>query len=56
VLLPIASFVDEYSTHLQATIFRAFTLSGIFKHGFSNRSESRRTAIRFCGAIPNWVG
>jgi hypothetical protein len=55
-LLPIVSFVDEYSAHLLAKIFRVFTLSGIFKHGFSHRGESRRAAIRFCVAIPNWVG
>ena len=29
---------------------------GISGRGFSNRGERRRTAIRFCDAIPNWVG
>jgi hypothetical protein len=52
-LLPVVSFIDEYSAHLPVRIFCAFTPSGVFKHYLSNRGESRRTAIGFCGAIPN---
>jgi hypothetical protein len=53
---PIVSFVGEYSAHLRAKISRAFHAIEIFEHGFSHPGESRRAAIRFCDAIPNWVG
>jgi hypothetical protein len=53
---PIVSSVDEYSAHLLVKIFRAFHAIEIFEHGFSHPGESSRTPIRFCGAIPNWVG
>jgi hypothetical protein len=51
----IVSFVGESSAHLLVKIFRALARSSIFEHGLSHPGESRRAAIRFCDAIPNWV-
>ena len=52
----IGSFVGEYSAHLLVKISRAFHAIEIFEHGFSHPGESSRTPIRFCDAIPNWMG
>jgi hypothetical protein len=52
----IVSFVGEYSAHLLLKIFRAFARLSIFEHGLSHPGETRRTSIRFCDAIPNWMG
>jgi hypothetical protein len=53
---PIVSFVGEYSAHLPAEDIPRVHAIGIFAHRSSHRSESLRSAIRFCAAIPNWVG
>ena len=52
---PIVSFVGEYSAHLPVEDLPRVHAIGILKHGFSHPGESRRAAIRFCDAIPNWV-
>jgi hypothetical protein len=53
---PIVSFVGEYSAHFAREDFPRVHAIGIFPLGFSHPGESRRAAIRFCDAIPNWVG